>query len=445
MTIRKIAVLLFAFGTFLFSSVGMAQGKTEVKLLSFLGECDAEFGKVIDASKANGVCGIMTALINEFNATNTQGIFVKAQNAEWASMYDQLSSSIAAKDAPAISLMHESVLTDYVSHNLLDPLDEGFKSVGLQTSEFTEHGKLGTTLNGKSYAMPFDTHAWLWHINTNLLKKAGLTKPDGSPVLPKSPEELLVHARRVKQATGKPYFAWFPGDGASDYRSLITLVAQQNTRLFSANGHQIDMHSKAVTNALELMNTLSKEGLMATGKEETSGNLAFETGNAAVRVFGDWRMEVFLLMASKDDSPLKGGYVAVPFAQLYGRKAVWADGHSWVMPRGGAKDEKTRKAALTFLKFLWDRNYEWARTGLLPANRTAFKRVDFQKLPMRSNIMEIGRIAVPVPVNTPRQRAIQGIVGEEIALMLTEGKPMEAVQRDAEKRVNKLLASLQSK
>ena len=53
------------------------------------------------------------------------------------------------------------------------------------------------------------------------------------------------------------------------------------------------------------------------------------------------------------------------------------------MLKGGTKDEAQRKAALTFLKFLWDNDGEWARTGHLPANKTALDSAAFRALPMR--------------------------------------------------------------
>ena len=132
----------------------------------------------------------------------------------------------------------------------------------------------------------------------------------------------------------------------------------------------------------------------------------------------------------------------VPFAKIHAKKAAFADGHSWVMLKGGAKDDKTRKAALTFMKFLWDRDYEWARTGHLPANKTAAERDDVKKLPFRNNILEIGTIGTSLPNSVPRQRAIEDIVGEEMVNMMLAKKPIDAVQNAAEERVNKLLATV---
>ena len=110
-----------------------AQQKTEITFQRCVGACDADYGKVVDVTKARGECGIITALTNQFNATNKQGIVVKTQIAEWGPYYDQLTARIVAKDVPTIAVMHESVLGDFVSRKLVEPLDEGFKSVGIDT------------------------------------------------------------------------------------------------------------------------------------------------------------------------------------------------------------------------------------------------------------------------------------------------------------------------
>ena len=157
-----------------------AEEKTEITFQRFFGACEADYGKVVDVTQARGECGIITALTNQFNATNKQGIVVK--------------------DVPTIAVMHESVLGDFVSRKLVEPLDEGFKSVGIDTKDFTDQAAKGTSFDGKTYALPQDTWSWLWHINLNLFKKAGLTNADGTPILPTTPDEMLAQAKKFKEA-----------------------------------------------------------------------------------------------------------------------------------------------------------------------------------------------------------------------------------------------------
>ena len=61
--------LLYAGAVLLMSTqVSLAQDKTEISLSRFFGACEADYADVTDVSKAHGECGIITALINKFNA-----------------------------------------------------------------------------------------------------------------------------------------------------------------------------------------------------------------------------------------------------------------------------------------------------------------------------------------------------------------------------------------
>ena len=419
-----------------------AQQKTEITLSRFFGSCEADYGKSTDVKAARGECGVITTLVNQFNATNKDNIVVKPQIVEWAPYYDQLTARIVARDVPTIAVMHESSLGDFVNRKLIDPVDDGFKSVGIDTAEFSDHAKAGTQFGGKTYALPFDTWGWLWHFNLNLMKKAGLTHPDGTPVMPTTPEELIAQARKFKEATGKPYFSWQTVNSTSpNMRTFLTLFYQQSgAELFKGGAKpQIDMKSPQATRALNLMNQMYSEGLVMTGLDYGPSNQAFVNGETGVVVVGTWKIDDFVAQSEKAGTALSNGYAVYPFPKLLDKKSVFADGHTWVMIKGGAKDEATRKAALTFLKFLWDNDVEWARTGHLPANKTALNSAGFKALPMRANIVEISTTGRGMPHSIPRQRAIEIAVDQEIGNMMASKKPLKDTQDAAETRVNKLL------
>jgi len=431
--------LVLAFGSL---ASAQAQDKTEITLSRFFGACEAEYGSVVDATKARGECGIITSLVNQFNATNKLGVVVKPQIAEWGPYYDQLTSRLVAKDVPTIAVMHESVLGDFVSRKLVEPLDAGLKQVGVNTADYTPQAARGTQFGGQTYALPFDTWSWLWHINLNHFKKAGLVNADGTPMIPKTPDELLAQARKFKEATGKPYFSWTTAnETAAPTRTFLTLVNQQGGQIFKDGGKRIDVSGKEATNALKLINQLWTEGHVKKGLDYGATQQAFTNGDVGVNVVGTWTIDDFIAASEKADSPLKGGYTVVPFANLYGKKAVFADGHSWVMLKGGAKTEKQKQGAYAFLKFLWDNDYEWSRTGHLPTNKQVIDSPKFRALPFRNNILEIATTGSAMPSNVVRQRAVETLIGEEISNLTLTAKPLAEVQKSIEQRVNKLLAS----
>jgi multiple sugar transport system substrate-binding protein len=284
-----------------------AQQKTEITLARFFGSCEADYGKSVDVKAARGECGVITTLVNQFNATNKDNIVVKPQIVEWGPYYDQLTARIVARDVPTIAVMHQSSLGDFVSRKLIDPVDDAFKAAGINTAEFSDHAKAGTQFNGKTYALPFDTWAWLWHFNLNLMKKAGLTKPDGTPVMPTTPEELLAQARQFKQATGKPYFSWQTVNTSSpNMRTFLTLFYQLNgAELFKgSNPPKLDMKSPQATKVLNLMNQIYSEGLVMTGLDYGAANQAFVNGDAGVVLVGTWKIDDFVALSEKADTPL---------------------------------------------------------------------------------------------------------------------------------------------
>jgi multiple sugar transport system substrate-binding protein len=413
--------------------------RTEITLMRFFGSCESKFGAVNDASQGVGECGIITTLVNEFNATNGEGIVVRTQIGEWGPYYDQLTARLVAKDVPTVAVMHESALGDYVRRKLVLPLDEDFTRLGIPVDDFTEHARRGVTFGGEVHALPFDTWAWLWHLNTGLFKQAGLA-PGGKAKLPSSPEELIAQAEQFKQRTGKPYFAWaVANETAANFRSFLTLVAQQGVPLFANDGKTIDMKQVAVTKALTLMQRLYAEGHVKPHLDYAAANQAFLNGEAGVLLVGTWTIDQFLREREKAGSALSGGYEVVPFPQLYAQKAVFADGHAWALFKGGAKTDRHHQAALKFLRFIWSRSSEWARTGHLPVSRKVAESDAFKQLPLRAGLTEITATGIAMPGNVPTQRAIELLIGEDVANLMLSNKPVAEVQVNVEKRVNTAL------
>lgn len=420
-----------------------AQDKVEITLSRFFGSCEADWGKSTEVKKARGECAVITTLINQFNASNKEGIVVKPQVSEWGPYYDQLSARIVARDVPTIAVMHRTSLRDFATRKLLEPLDQDFKTAGIDTADFTTHARGGSYVDGKVYGLPFDTFAWLWHVNTNRLRAAGLVKPDGSPMVPSSADELLSQARKYKQATGKPYIAWATsGTVPITSWTFLSLALQQDGELFSGAKPRLNLSTPAMTAVMDLMSTMYSEGLVVPSADSAGVNQTFFKGDVAVALSGTWRIDDFLAQSEKADSALHKGYTVMPVPKIFARPGTYADGHSWVMLKGGTKTERERKAALSFMKFLWDNNVEWARTGHLPARRSVIEGSQFKAMPFRNNIAEITAIGRNIPQSIPRQQAVQVALSEELVTMLQTKKPVAKAQADAQVRVNKILDSV---
>jgi len=421
----------------LIGGVGLAFGadKTEISVSRFFGACEADYGTVTDVSKANGECGIITALINKFNAESPD-THVKVDIVEWPG-YDQLTARIRSGEPPTISVMHEAVISDYQSRGLLEPLNDGLKAAGVNVADFTGAAQAGVTKDGKIYALPFDTHTWLWHINLNLFKKAGLVDGAGHAILPKSADELLSQAKQFKDKTGKPYFIMVLANETAAYtRTFDTLLYQQDSNFF-ADPTKVNFETPEAKTALTLLKTLYDDGDTTKNDDYAATVSGFASGEGGVMINGTWLVDDYIGQSKKPDVALSNGYEVVPFPQLYKNAKVWADGHSWVILKADLTDAQ-RKSAYEFLKFLWDNDFQWARTGHLPTSQTVISGDNFKSLPFRPVLASLAQNGTALPAGVKHQFGVQTIEGEEVAAAMRGDKDIDSALASAQERINKL-------
>jgi multiple sugar transport system substrate-binding protein len=414
------------------------QAPNEIVVQRFFGTCNAEYGARIDVENAEGECGIMTTLINKFSAQNPD-VKVRVSPVAWPG-YNQLAAQLAAGDPPDLVTMHLSAIPDYQSRQLIEPIGKELRSVGVDPQGFTAASLAGVSIRDEIYGLPIDNWAPLWHVNMNYFRQAGLVK-DGKPILPRSPEELLEHARRFKEATGKPYLVQtLAVERASYSRNLYTLLMQQNAIIFPDPQH-IHLQSPEAKRVLELFRQIYVEDHTTRNLDYAASTNAFINGAGGVFIVGTWLIGDFEAESRKPGRPLSNGYAVVPWPQLYERDATFIDGHAWVVPVRDRTPHQ-RDAIFRLLRFIADNDFEWSRTGHLPAYTAVIESERFNALPHRSEIARISTTGMPLPSAVQRQFPIQDIIGEEMAAAITGHKPVDAALADAEHRVNDLLFHL---
>jgi len=82
--------------------------RTHLYLQRFFGECGAQYGGTADIAKAEGECGIITALVDKFNADNPD-LHIDVNVVAWPG-YPQLTAQMAAGDPPDLVTMHEAII-----------------------------------------------------------------------------------------------------------------------------------------------------------------------------------------------------------------------------------------------------------------------------------------------------------------------------------------------
>lgn len=421
------------------SGCGVAQAPNEIVVQRFFGTCDAQYGSQTDVASAQTECGIITTLINKFREQNPD-ISVRVSTVAWPG-YNQLSAQMATNDSPDVVTMHESAIPDFQSRKLLEPMAAGLRGAGVDPASFTQASLKGVTINGEIYGLPFDTWAPLWHINLNYFRKAGLVH-EGKPILPTSPDELLAQARQFKERTGKPYLVQALANQKPVYaRNLYTFLMQQNSGFFADPQH-IKLQTPEARRVVELFKTIYDENLTTKDQDYAAATRGFMNGDGGVYLVGTWMIGDYEAESRRPDRPLTNGYTVYPYPQLFpAQDAAFVDGHSWVMPVK-QRTPQQREAVFRLLKFLADNDFEWSRTGHLPAFTNVIESERFNALPYRDNLAKLSVTGTPLPAGVQRRFAIEDIIGEELAPAIAGQKSIDDALADAEHRVNDLLFHL---
>ncbi len=403
----------------------------EVTLGRFFGDCE---NAGTDTKVTVGEACIIQSIINAADA-QLDGISVSTLPTDWGNYYDQIKATYAGGTPPNVHVMHRHRVPEFASIGALADLTDDLAAAGIDPSDWEAAALEAVTYNDRIVGVPMDFHANLWHVNMDLMEAAGLVE-NGAPVLPSSPEELLEHARAVKQTTGQDYlaadFAQFP----IGVRVALALIWQQGSNIFEGDTATID--TPEARNAISAITQLFDAGLANAQLNYADSQQAFLNGEAAILVNGTWVVDFYSAEAAKDDQGLNR-YFAADFPTLFDEGATWADSHMWAIPAPlKANDADTYAAALQVLAFINDHNIDWARTGHMAVRSSVLASAEYAALPHRDEYTGTADIARDTPPSV-RYGAIQDVLNRELQAIWLTGKSVDAALADAEADVQDLL------
>ncbi len=396
----------------------------------FFGDCAEDVADVTDVSQATTECEAIQILENAFNAEDNGITIEKVGGQAWGDYYTQLSTAFAGGDVPNVAVMHQHRLPDFAGRDLLAPLDDAFAASDvIDFSDYTGPAQSAAQYEGTTYALPFDIHASLWHVNVDIYEEAGLTDADGAPIMPTSTDELIAQCEAI-EALDYQCFAhdWFEfGVGA---RLFLALVQQQGGTLTDAGVATPD--SAEGEEALRFLNELSAYSDPQQGY--TDSQTAFLNGDAAILHNGTWVVDQY-----NREAPFT--YLATNVPTLYDTPSAWGDSHMWMLPASSNEDPAMLAASVTFLEYLYENIENWAKSTGHIAPRTSLLEGDaLADAPQRENYAETASIAGLVP-------AVEGWAGawdalaEELNATWVTGKDQAAALGDAAARMNEELGS----
>ena len=410
-----------------------ASAQTEITLGRFFGACE---GAGTNISEAVGEACIIQTIINAFDAEKSN-ISVNTLPTDWGNYYDQIKASYAGGNPPDIHVMHRHRIPEFAGLGAIAALTPAeLKSVGIDVNDWSDSAREAVSYNNQIYGVPLDFHANLWHINMDLFKKAGLIHPDGTPMLPSSPQEMLEHAQKVKAATGKNYLAADFAEFPIGVRLVLALLWQQNSNVF--DGKQATINTPEAQKAIKAITALFDQSYANTKLNYADSQQSFLNGDAAVLVNGTWVVDFYTAEAAKPEVAL-GNYYVADFPTLFSTGATWADSHMWAIPASlKSQDADKFQASLELMGWINAHNIDWARTGHMAVRKSVLQSPEYAQLPHRSEYAHTGQLARDVPP-ARKYGAIQDVLNRELQAIWLTGKSVDSALADAEAEVQRLL------
>jgi multiple sugar transport system substrate-binding protein len=153
-----------------------------------------------------------------------------------------------------------------------------------------------------------------------------------------------------------------------------------------------DIDTPEAKKALDFINTVFADGYADGDQTYDAAQESFLNGKCGILFNGTWVVDQY-------DSTVDFDYAAMNMPTLFDSPAVWADSHTWVIPKQPESDPAKYRAALEFVSFLYEHDADWALgTGHISARTSVLNSPEYQDAPQRANYADTGlTVAKPVP------------------------------------------------
>lgn len=358
---------------------------------------------------------------------------------EWGPpYYTKLSMAAAGGRAPDLAIAHLSRLPGYAPTGLLDPWDMGMLAeYGIESSAFAEPVRRKTELDGKTYAIPLDTHPFVVFFHPDTASKAGLLTPDGTLDLGafNSPDRFLEASGELAKATGKGGVAFgYVMDYAQSWRLFYGLYQQTGGVFRLPAGGPAEVDADRAAHVIEFMKRMLDGRVNPSRLDYTSALASFNNRQTGMILSGEWELPAF-----QAADPKVGG---APFPNVFGRDAVYADSHSFVLPRQQNPSPAKRRQVHRFVAGLLKAGQVWAKAGHIPSYGPVTRTEEYRKLTPQSDYAAAQRHAVfdPSAWFTGAGSDFQTQMGQSLQTALVDGVSPDRVARDMVRKLNALLA-----
>jgi multiple sugar transport system substrate-binding protein len=235
--------------------------------------------------------------------------------------YTKLALSASSGRPPDVAVAHLSRLPLLAQAGLLEPVDtDRFTAAGITKDKFTPAAWSKSTVDGRVYAVPLDTHPFVMFYNTDLAKKAGLVRGDGLKPM-KGKDDFVNALKAMKEAGGGKYAAVMSitADPSTCWRFFTMLYAGVAGPITSHQGTKVEIDRGAMEETFAFMQALTgKLGLMPGNATSTTTSTLFSQGQVGFIFDGEWQIPTYRGVKLQNGKPLR--FNVVPFPAILGAR-----------------------------------------------------------------------------------------------------------------------------
>ncbi len=317
------------------------------------------------------------SLITNFESQN-KGIKVNWVDIPWAAMENKILTAVSAKTPPDVVNLNPDFASQLAGRNAWLDLDT--KVPNDVRSLYLPNIWKASTLNGKSFGIPWYLTTRLTIYNTDLLKQSGISKP------PATYTELAQVAQQIKDKTGK--YAFFVTFIPQDSGEVLESFVQMGVTLIDAQG-KAAFNSPQGKAAFNYWVDLYKKGLLPKEALTQGHRHAIDLYQAGETAFLASGPEFLKTISNNAPKIAQASAIAPQLTGDTGKKNVAV--MNLVIPR----DSKNPDAAVKFALFVTNDENQLAfakAANVLPSTIKALADSYFKEVPATASTVEKARV-----------------------------------------------------
>ncbi|MFJ8821139.1 ABC transporter substrate-binding protein [Streptomyces sp. NPDC102467] len=296
---------------------------------------------------------------------------------EWGTpYYTKLAMASAGGRGPDVAVSHMSRLAGYAPTGLVDPWDlDLLAEYGVHREDFTDAVWSRTQYEGKTFAIPLDTHPFIVFFHPDMVKKAGLLTKDGTLDADafSSPDKFLAAGKELAKASGQQGISFgYVTDTAQGWRLFYGLYKQTGGAFKVPPGGPAEVDVDRMAHVIAFMAKLVDGRVNPKRLDYNAGMASFNNKQTAMILSGEWELGTYRA-ADKNVG-------AAPFPTVFGTPAVYADSHSFVLPRRENPDAEHRRRTHRAVAALLKAGQIWATAGHIPAYEPVTRTKEYAAL-----------------------------------------------------------------